>query len=174
MATNVIRKCGDEIIAVAMTITVLALIFAFSDIVWGLDCSHKPACPPGTTAQDTITCDGCCVNGYSITRPTDKWCCIDGMYLIEGTEICCPVGEHISPDGMCCTSDDSKPCTCEEGYHIVAPFSCCKDGMFLSADVSDCCVSVEGAPCCPSTMEWRIAGGEGHCVPKKPTGVVVR
>ena len=137
-----------------------------------LDCSHKPPCPPGTVAQEEVSCEACCVTGYSIDKPDDPVCCPDGTYYVAEVNDCCPDGWILKSDGMCWVQNDADPCTCPNGWHQVAAFSCCPDGKFLSADNPNCCVGTEGSNCCRDYQVFREDAGA--CVPKKPTSLTIR
>lgn len=165
----------DTLYAVLMTLAVLAICLAVSDLVWGLDCSYKPPCPVGTTPQESVSCDACCADGYAITKATDTDCCPIGSWLAVDTptmKVCCANGTILKSDGMCCVANEADPCNCQAGWHLVGAFSCCPDGKFISADNPECCVTVQGANCCQTYQDYRTDANA--CVPKKATGIVVR
>ena len=138
---------------------------------YALDCSHKPPCPTGTTAQESVSCEACCADGYAITSATDKWCCPIGMHPTEDHFECVPNGAILKSDGSCWAMSETDPC-CKEGWHSVNKYECCPDNMTLASDVEGCCTMREDGKCCPPLYLQHPT--EGVCIPPKPTGVIVR
>lgn len=151
-------------------ISVIAFL-AMTGMCWGLDCSHKPPCPPGTTAQESITCDACCVEGLALTAATDQWCCPIGQKPTADQYRCIPNNAILKSDGTCYVMAETDPC-CKEGWHSVNKYECCPNGYTLATDNESCCTSRADGKCCPDKYIFNDASGS--CRPPKPVGVVIR
>jgi hypothetical protein len=160
-----------HILTALMAIAVFSILIAISDLVWGLDCSYKPPCPPGLTAQETITCDACCAEGFALTTAADKWCCPIGEKPTEDEYRCIPIAAILKSDGTCYVMNETDPC-CREGWHGINKYECCPDGFALSTDNDACCTSRSDGKCCPDKYIWNPYSGT--CAPPRPTGVTVR
>lgn len=138
---------------------------------YALDCSHKPPCPTGTTAQESVSCDACCAGDSYIRNATDTHCCAAGHFLSPDGTYCLPDGAILKSDGSCWAMNEANPC-CKEGWHTVNQYDCCPDGLTLATDNPDCCTIRSDGKCCQAGFtfnEWT-----GVCNPSKPVGVVVR
>ena len=139
--------------------------------VWGLDCSHKPACPPGTAAQESVSCEACCIDGLAITSATDQWCCPIGWHPTEDSYRCIKDGAILKSDGSCYVMAETDPC-CQTGWHNVSKYECCPDGFTLATDNEWCCTNRSDGKCCPDKYVFNDLSGA--CNPPRPTGVVFR
>lgn len=133
-------------------------------------CPGEQPCPVGYH-ETIVNCKVCVLDGYDLTRPTDTDACPVGSWLTPDQKQCCANGTILKSDGMCCVVNDSDPCTCKTGFHQVAAFTCCPDGMEISTDNTNCC-KVGVGPCCAEWQQWDDLNGV--CAPKKPQNVVVR
>lgn len=149
----------------------LLLLAAIPIQAYALDCSAKPPCPPGTTAQESVSCDACCAGEAYIKSPTDKWCCIAGYFLTPDQMRCLPDGAILKSDGSCWTMDVANPC-CQVGWHTVNVYECCPDGKTLATDNEWCCTERTDGKCCEDGFIFNVEAGA--CNPPRPTGVVVR
>lgn len=152
---------------------VIALILLASPVWAQVICPGEQACPTGYH-ETAVNCKTCILDGYTLTRPTDTEVCKVGFWVTPDQKQCCPDGTILKSDGMCCVVNESDPCSCAEGWHLVAPFTCCPVGKFLAE--AKCCVTA-GATCCDPGMVWRLLDQEnmiGRCVPMAPQGVVTR
>lgn len=154
---------------------VAALVLLASVAQAQVICPGEQPCPVGYH-ETAVNCKACILDGYVLTRPTDTEVCKVGFWVTPDQKQCCPDGTILKSDGMCCVVNESDPCSCAEGWHLVAPFKCCPDGKFLAGDNPDCCVAA-GATCCEPGRVWRLLDQEnmiGRCVPQAPQGVVTR
>lgn len=150
----------------------LLLLAAIPMSAYALDCSHKPPCPTGTTAQESVSCDACCAGESYIKKATDKHCCIAG-YTPTDDGFCVPDGAILKSDGSCYVMAESDPC-CKEGWHLVNRHNCCPDGFNLATDNESCCTNREDGKCCPPLYSFVRVDGCGYCYPPKPAGIQVR
>ena len=149
---------------------VAALVLLASVAQAQVICPGEQPCPVGYH-ETAVNCKVCILDGYVLTRPTDTEACKVGFWVTPDQKQCCPDGTILKSDGMCCVVNEADPCTCAAGYHQVAAFKCCLDGMELSADNPNCCV-VGGGVCCATGLTFRE--DIGSCVPGKPTAIQVR
>lgn len=149
----------------------LLLLAAIPMSAYALDCSHKPPCPTGTTAQESVSCDACCPAGTYIRNASDTACCPSGTWLSPDGLACVTDGAVLKSDGSCYVFNDADAC-CEQGYHLVTKYSCCRDGFNLATDNDMCCTQRADGKCCPDKFLYSF--DSGRCIPPKPTGVVVR
>ena len=150
----------------------LLLWAAIPTAAYGLDCSHKPPCPTGTVAQESVSCDVCCVEGLVITSPTDAFCCPPGYRPSPDNYACLREGAFLKSDGSCYVMAETDQC-CPTGSHLVNKYECCPDGYTLATDNDMCCTQRADGKCCPEKFVYNIDIG-GRCIPPKPVGVQVR
>ena len=136
-----------------------------------LDCSHKPACPPGTAAQESVSCDACCPAGSYIRSASDRYCCPAGHFLSPDGERCIPEGLSLKSDGSCWATSDADPC-CPAGWHTVNVYGCCPDGYTLATDNDNCCTQRADGKCCPDKFHHHPI--TGSCIPPRPVGLTIR
>lgn len=138
-------------------------------------CPGEQPCPVGYH-ETVVNCKTCILDGYVLTRATDTEVCPQGSWLTPDQKHCCQDGTILKSDGMCCVANESDPCTCADGWYLVAPFTCCPNGKFLAGDNPNCCVTA-GANCCDHGLVWRLLDQDnmiGRCVPQNPQGVKAR
>lgn len=150
---------------------VTALILLASVAQAQVICPGEQPCPVGYH-ETAVNCKTCILDGYTLTRPTDTEACKVGFWVTPDQKQCCPDGTILKSDGMCCVVNESDPCSCAEGWHLVAPFKCCPDGFTLAMDNDSCCTQRADGKCCPEKYIYN--GVSGSCIPPKPTGVIVR
>lgn len=150
---------------------VLLLLAAIPTAAYALDCSHKPPCPTGTAAQESISCDACCPDGTAITSASDTFCCVIGYQPSPDGLFCIPIGAVLKSDGSCYAMNDANPC-CKEGWHTVSKVDCCPDGMTLATDNDVCCTNRADGKCCPDKFFYNVY--TASCQPPKPMGIQVR
>jgi len=150
---------------------VLLLLAVIPMQAYALDCSHKPPCPPGTSAQESVSCEACCPDGSFIKNATDTACCVAGYWLSPDGVSCLPDGAILKSDGSCYVMNEADPC-CKEGWHQVDKYDCCPDGFTKATDNEWCCTQRADGKCCPP--DFIFSDVAGTCIPPKPKGVVVR
>jgi len=149
---------------------ILAIVMMAAQ-AYALDCSHKPPCPPGTTAQESVSCDACCPDGSFITSAEDKFCCPEGYIPSPDNTNCIPKGAFIKSDGTCYVMNETDAC-CLAGWHTVNQYECCPDGFTLATDNEFCCTQRADGKCCAPNFRLNVL--TGRCIPPKPTGVMLR
>lgn len=159
------------IFATLMALAVLSILVAISDLVWGLDCSHKPPCPPGTTAQESISCEACCPDGSFIKTANDPYCCPQGHTLSPDNKRCLPDGYILKSDGSCYVMNEADQC-CPDGWYVVSKYDCCPTGYTLAIDNDNCCTQRADGKCCAEKFVAHPL--TGACIPPRPVGVMIR
>lgn len=149
----------------------LLLWAAIPTAAWALDCSHKPPCPLGTSAQESVSCEACCPDGSFITSATDTFCCVEGYRPSPDNKTCLPIGAIMKSDGSCYAMAETDPC-CPTGWHAVNVYECCPDGFTLATDLEGCCTQRADGKCC--APNFILNPYSGTCIPPKPVGIMVR